>query len=303
MRESTTKRKDWLTEGLSAEDKVFVSGSDAFSERIGATGQLTLRIFGHHPLNETPPSDPTERRTWLPSYYKIPFVVLTCEMERQDAVDSFNPYAERRIRDYLSNALGLPTYLVAYSRDNLNLAEAFHITSPNNVSELQTPSDFANQINRLRAGRLEDEPEDRKAINKSLNDVFQIFTRSLVSWQFSINDVDVLVTAPGGVIFLELKRSSVTPWQPYLDDAANYLLMRSLTRLVPKGIDFTLRYDLDRPTEVEVHTILGISREVIPGFRKKVSGPNECSVIKEVLALLRDPDIQAYGSQKSRVNN
>ncbi|WP_235201209.1 hypothetical protein, partial [Pseudomonas aeruginosa] len=110
-----------------------------------------------------------------------------------------------------------------------------------------------------------------KAINKSLNDVFQIFTRSLVSWQFSINDVDVLVTAPGGVIFLELKRSSVTPWQPYLDDAANYLLMRSLTRLVPKGIDFTLRYDLDRPTEVEVHTILGISREVIPGFRKKVS--------------------------------
>ncbi|VXC13262.1 hypothetical protein PSEUDO8AS_50139 [Pseudomonas sp. 8AS] len=300
MRESTTtKRKDWLTEGLSAEDKVFVSGSDAFSKRIGATGQLTLRIFGHHPINETPPNDPAERRMWLPSHYKIPFVILTCEMERQDAVDSFNPSSVLKIRDYLSYILGLPTYLVAYSRDNLNLTGAFHTTSPNNFSELQSPSDFANQINRLRAGRLEDEPEERKAINKSFNDVFQIFTRSLVSWQFSINDVDVLVTAPSGVIFLELKRSSVIPWQPYLDDAANYLLMRSLTRLVPKGIDFTLRYDLDRPCEVEVHTILGISREVIPGFRKKISGPDEFSVIKEVLALLRDPEIQAYGSQKS----
>jgi hypothetical protein len=303
MPESSTKRRDWLTDGLSAEESVFVSGSDAFSNRIGSAGQLTLRIFGHHPLGSTPPIDPAERRVWLPPHYDIPFIVLTCEMATQKSVDSFNPHSEGNIRRYLGGLLNIPIYLVAYSQDNVNLTEGFHITSPNNVSHIQSPSEFAGEINRLRAGRPEDEPEERKAINKSLNDVFQTFTRSLVSWQFSINDVDVLAKAPYGVAFLELKRSGVVPWQPYLDDAANYLLMRSLTRRVANGIDFTLRYDPGNPTEVDVHTILGISREVIPGFSKKVVGAEAAEVIREILKLLRDPDIRAYGSQTSRLKN
>lgn len=294
MTESTTRRQDWLTEGLATQHGVFVSGSETFSKRIGATGELTLRVFGHHPAHSTPPANPSERRTWLPSHYEIPFVMLTCELETQESVSLFDPTAEEKIRSYLNGVLKLPVYLVAYSRENLDLAKEFHVTSPSNVSGLQVPSGFANEINSLRAGKPEDEPESRKLINSTVNDVFQTFTRSLVSWQFSINDIDVLITTPNGVVFLELKRSGVVPWQPYLKDAANYLLMRSLTKLVKNGIDFTLRYDVVNSCELDVHTILGISRGAIPGFSKKITGEDSLHVIEETLNLLRDPTILAY---------
>jgi len=111
------------------------------------------------------------------------------------------------------------------------------------------------------------------------------------------------VLTPYGAAFLELKRSGVMPWQPYVNDAANYLLMRSLTKKVAVGIDFTIRYDLEKPTELDVHTILGISRDVIPGFSEKIVCENASEVIKEMMKLLRDRNIRAYGSNKSRKKN
>ncbi len=296
MAESATKMNDWFTDALAKEEGVFVSGSDTFSQRVGSAGKLTLRIFGHHPPDTTPPSNAAERRRWLPPYYEIPFAVLTCELPDQISVDSFDPESEAAIRHFLSKLLGLTIYLVAYSCGNKNLVEGFHVTSSGDISHLRSPGEFAKEINDLRAGKVEDEPAKEKGLNKSLNDVFQTFTRKLISKQFSINDVDALAKVPGGVAFLELKRSGMVPWKPFLDDAANYLLMRSLTRKVENGVDFTIRYDPKNQQGADVHTILGISREIIPGVSKKITGSEASEVIGAVMALLRDPEIQAYSS-------
>jgi hypothetical protein len=297
---TTTQRNDWLTEGLATLPDVFVSGSATFSRRLGSKGLLTLRLFGHHPAGETPPGG-EERKTWLPSHYTIPFAALTCELPDQASVDSASLEIEKKIRNEWSARLKIPLYLIAYSAENWDLGKQFNVVGPDGTESLRTPTEFARELNRLRSGRPEDEPEELKAVHKSVNDVFQVFTRNRLSRQFSINDVDVLLMLPHGVAFLELKRSSKTPWKPYVDDAPNYLLMRSLTRAVFNGVDFTLHYEPNKPTQVDVHTILDVTRTVIPGFYKAIVGPDAASTIRATLAFLCDPTIYVYTSGNARI--
>lgn len=290
-----TQRSDWLTDDLAGRNKVFVSGSPKCSSRMKAAGLLTLRLFGHHPANVTPPKNSNERRTWMPPYYELPFAVLTCELPDGTAVISFDPKVEETVRSYFQKAIGIPIYLVGYSADNKDLSLSFYVSNPSGMASMMMPKDYAQEINKLRVGYSDEEPSEIKEINKTLNDVFQRFTRSMVSWQYSINDLDALVAVPGGIAFLELKRSSKKLWSPYVNDAPNYLLMRSLTRKSPSGVDFTLRYDEDS-TKIDVHTLLDVSREVIPGYSVTFSGVDGGATVDALLRFLNRPDMRIYSS-------
>ena len=185
-----------------------------------------------------------------------------------------------------------------YSKENTDLGASFFVINDTGNSKAVDPTDFASELNKRRGGRSEDEPEVIKKINKTENDVFQNFTRTMLSRQFSINDIDVLVKTPRGIATLELKRSSKNPWSPYLDDVPNYLLLRSLSIKLSSAIDFTIHYDQDQPGEIEIHTILSISRDSIPGFSKLISASDANSAISILLDTLKDPNVRPYSSRE-----
>ena len=291
-----TERSDWLTEGLAEERDVFVSGSRTFSSKVDSSGLLTLRVFGHHPLHCSPPTDTEERKKWLPPRYEIPFCMLTCELEEQHEVENFSLKSEEKIRAYITRLLKLPVYFVAYSQKNSFLKENFFVVDPSGQSRAITPQDLAAELNTRRAGRAEDEPEGRKPVNKTLNDYFQKFTRSLLSWQYSINDIDAFVRTPNGIAILELKRSGVDPWLPYPKDVPNYLLMRSLTVKLDYAFDLTVHYDEATEGKLDIHTILNVSRDSIAGFCVPLHDSEAQSAIRKLLSMVKDNNLKPYTS-------
>jgi hypothetical protein len=287
-----TKRDDWFTNELAKQRTIFVSGSEDFSSRVKSAGLLTLRVFGHHPASVPPPTDKYERKKWLPPFYTIPFCILTCELKEQQDVSEFFPAQEEKIRNYIASRLKLPVYLVVYSADNLRLSGAFFVIDPDGQSRTVVPALFAEELNTKRNGRAEDEPEKHKELNKSENDVFQQFTRTLISWQYSINDVDALFAMPDRIALLELKRSSVNPWRPYLADVPNYLLMRSLSFMSDQTFDLTVHYDEKVEGKLDIHTISQISRDALPGSSISIERSDAYSAVQSLLNLVKDASIQ-----------
>ena len=71
-----------------------------------------------------------------------------------------------------------------------------------------------------------------KAINKSINDAFQAWTRSNLTKKCVVNDIDGFYYVESGKSkFLELKRveEDLDTWRPYLDDLPNYRALREIT--------------------------------------------------------------------------
>ena len=71
-----------------------------------------------------------------------------------------------------------------------------------------------------------------KAINKTINDAFQSWTRSNLTKKCVVNDIDGFYYIESGKSkFLELKRveEDLDTWRPYMDDLPNYRALREIT--------------------------------------------------------------------------
>jgi hypothetical protein len=156
-------------------------------------------------------------------------------------------------------------------------------------------------MTRLTAGHHQGFGQDvgsDKAINKSLNDTFQTWTRDCLSKYATASDLDAFMLAGPAPVFLELKRvvQPLADWRPYLDDIANF---NSLNLIAQQrdGISVTLAYQANNPTEIACH------RAVRPHNRNCITGQFQLlpppAVVANLFAIATDNDV-AYTSTRWR---
>ncbi len=256
MTYTTTRREDWLNDSLASKG-FFVSGSPVTSRRFVTDALLSLRFVVHFPTYMQPPEDLSqhERRLWLPSHYQVMMGFLAIELATQRQVDQFEVTSSldglhRRLSDLFST----PIAIVAYTSENTpaGIPERFWVRDRNGAVQIEglvRPAEYGRVINERRNPLERGEPQ-MKPINKTINDVFQRWTRAQLSGQLAINDLDALrsITSTAGnpvVLILELKRSGfdIRDWTPFLDDVPNYMLAKACARKHHDALDVTIHYN------------------------------------------------------------
>ena len=302
-----TFRNDWLNDGL-AMARFIVSACPSTSKRYLDNGILTLRFAAHFPPNMQPPNNLTQeqRRGWLPSHYQLMMGFLVVELSTQLLVDQFSPNQKlMELVEYIRRYFLTPIAVVVISEEVSSTGMGSHFWVDDeqlNVKGLVNPKEYAQAINNQRNPTIWDEPQI-KQINKSINDIFQRWTRAYLSGQLSINDVDAftLVTTSSGkkvIVICELKRSKIKlkDWQPYLDDVPNYMLAKACTLKIPQSIDLTIHYSEENKNQVAIHLLGAVTWEGISGFRKIISGENSNDVITKIQCYISEMLDDAYTS-------
>lgn len=318
----STLRTDWLTDELAGHGGVFVSGSRVSSQRICGEdfgGLLTLRVIGHFPHEMAQRVDRTQQRGWLPSHYQLMMAFVAVELPTQDEVDAFNPGRKllefRQYVEKLLNSGGAARVwvsLIAFHQARGTLFGRLWVRDEalGFAGGLEDAWAYAQAINGARAPLAGDDPARVKPINRSLNDSFQNWTRSYLTGQLAINDIDALVRLPVSgsgsrtVAVLELKRSGLAGWRPYLDDVPNYMLYKAVARQAGHAIDLTVRYAYRNPARdsraAEIHVLSSVSHDRILGFSKTVSGHDASSTVAALLTELSRMIDRAYTSTTRR---
>jgi len=87
-----------------------------------------------------------------------------------------------------------------------------------------------------------------KPINKSVNDLFQVWSRSYLNPYCVVNDVDALVRGEKTNKIIELKRpvESAAEWKPYRNDLRNYQRSKELSEMTSSEI-VNIAYNLNKP--------------------------------------------------------
>lgn len=87
-----------------------------------------------------------------------------------------------------------------------------------------------------------------KPINKSVNDLFQVWSRSYLNPYCVVNDVDALVRGEKTNKIIELKRpvESAADWKPYRNDLRNYQRSKELSEMTSSEI-VNIAYNLNKP--------------------------------------------------------
>lgn len=280
---SQDKHSSWLEQAIANANYEgsyfsFVSGNHALSKKhFGLAVPIRLRIAGHHP-----PEIPRDQSAdWLPPYYVIMKGFVTVEIAHLSltpticsTIDKLKIFANK-----LFTALNSPGALVIYSsiEDNEGIPSFFWVydTQLSIEGEEIDPRDYAKKINEQRNPSEQGEPGKIKKMNSNINDPFQKWTRSLISKQFSFCDVDVLVASNDWkkIYIIELKKSKVKDWMPYLDDAPNYLLFQSIKRLSKEDVDvrdYVIHYDYSDESFLDAYILDKISRKEITGVYKRL---------------------------------
>lgn len=319
MRIQRTQRSDWLTRALETLPFTFVSGSPVSSHRMTEQGSVTLRAIAHFPPDHPPPSEREARRSWLPPHYITMQVFICVQLSDFSSVESFIPRADSNLLNFyqlLTRCSSAPVALLAFEdkKDPSEGTEAFKVTDRGLglKNTLIQPAEYAQLLNARRAPPEARNPEV-KAINRSLNDLFQWWTRSFLSPQLAINDVDAVYglsrssqgTKP---VLFELKRSGVREWLPYLDDIPNFFLLQALSRDIGQARDLILRYEDSVPNVLDIFSIERASREAIVGYTIRVVGQTSEEVLRQTLSIAHSMDAGAqipggepYISAKSRI--
>lgn len=147
-------------------------------------------------------------------------------------------------------------------------------------------------------GQFTANPGTGKAINASLNDVFQAWTRAHLSARCVVNDLDAFTFALPQAVFLELKRvrESIATWLPYVDDGRNFAALDAIAR-ARGGVAITLAYPREEAAHVAMH------RYVVADGRRSVRGKRRAVPVAEAIAqpLLADfSGVETYLSTNRR---
>lgn len=235
-----TVKPDWLNDLLAA-NGAYVSGHPSFARRLEISGAVTLRFL---------------RLKECLLYF------LAIEPSRPDYQEEFlAAFDAGRLRELRQQFT--PLVQVFYTEGS----GEFTLFYP--AERTFRAVDFR-QMTRLVAGHHDGFRQDAgsgKAINKSINDTFQAWTRECLSQYATANDLDAFTLAGPVPVFVELKRvvQPLADWRPYLDDTANFNSLNLIARQ-RGGAAITLAYQAGNPTEIACH------RGVRPHHRDYIEG-------------------------------
>lgn len=202
-----TIKKDWLNEFLASEGAL-MSGHPILSKQLGVSNGVSCCFRFIYDYR-------TNRIVYL----------LTIETTDQREIDLFfRNNAIQALRPYYG-IFGSDLMILFYS------AKVFFLydQEANSVNSLSS-SELQSQVSKLNPNLIID-PGTSKGINKTINDSFQIWTRSNLTRKCVVNDIDGIYREEGGRIrFLELKRvdEDLNVWRPYLDDLPNYRALQEI---------------------------------------------------------------------------
>jgi hypothetical protein len=296
-----TARDDWFTEALANTPGAFVSGSPAFAARTGLQSQPIARVIGHFP-RWFPASAPTPAGLthWLPPYYEIMQGLLSIGVPTKEDVENHVPSSkELALAETLQARLGIPFAVLTYADGGggTEIPQLLAITDVGTSTRLVAAANLAEELNRRRDPDSVTPPQV-KPINASMNDALQRWTRSMLSSEFAVTDIDALLILGKSTWLLELKRSR-EPWHPYVDDVPNYLLAKSVTRRSAGACDLTINYLRDLEGHAAVHALLHVARDRVVGFKKSFAHATASSCIESIREWLGTID-ETYTSDNTR---
>ncbi len=255
-----TEKDDWLNSALAQNKNSFVSGHPTFSTRLGLPDKAitTLRWFGNRRVAYQPllvvetsvaswpaveqalrqSAKARELSEWLPTQRAIT-LLFSEEETRPSELPSGQDFDElNRFRVSTDGSSFVEV-------DSDNLVEFFR----------SIKYDFVRQ-----AGTT-------KEINKTRNDAFQLWTGKNLSRFLSVGDIDALNTESKKMYELKRVVESVTTWEPYLDEASQYVALKSISQ----SAEYTFRllsYNVKDNTSYGLHDLREVSRTEIAGRRR-----------------------------------
>lgn len=254
-----TAKFDWFTIHLSQQTNVLVSDDDFLLKlcNVKSDGEFSIRFIGNARMG-----------------FQLFLIIKNDDLNFL----ANQTTALNKLIDLLNNLLAVQLKVIicksSLSTDigtaNFNLykreTSAFHLCNGDNLAMIFS------QLN----SNYTENPGEAKAINRTVNDDFQLFTRTKLSRYLIANDLDVIVLENDQTTklfrierILELKRidinyNTVNTWKPYTQDYANYSAVRNICNLSGAN-DRTIVYYADKKngTDVGVHTITSMSKEKI----------------------------------------
>lgn len=253
----------WLEIGLSQSGNWHVSSLETPSRPLGgAPTSVRVVAAASDPLSLSPGERTRESQLFVPRITPIALVLATPA-----------PYAgapSSAVRSRLQELMRTPVALVT-----VDLVAPYDAVKSVAVQENfdgapgGTGADLAEKIAEMAAERgvlTDANARLQKPLNTGrVNDPLHLWSRELLSSDLVVNDIDAFCfTGRGGAFgLIEIKRSGVTPWTPYRNDARNYALLRSMSLGSARAaFDLVIHYDHKRtvsPYVVNFHSVVGLS--------------------------------------------
>ena len=298
-----TIREDWLSRELDAQRRTLISGSPEWSRRLIPDGLVTLRAIAHFPRECHPPRDVAARRLWLPPHYDLMQIFITVELADAAAVRAFELAPEAKLLllcGTVAARASVPIALVAFQQASDPEDEEHHFAVPTHFKvtdkdlgldgALITPEQYAELVNNRRSPPDLKDP-GIKEVNGSVNDVFHWWSRRFLSPQLAINDIDAIYNLrkaeSGKTFILELKRSDVRNWLPYLDDVPNFMLLRSLQNGIKETRSVIIQYGKIDNSRLHILTTSQITRTHISGWHIYLNRTEEESLSSHLIDVLQ----------------
>lgn len=251
-----TSKFDWYTIHLSQQTNVLVSDDDFLLKlcNVKSDGEFSIRFIGNVSMG-----------------FQLFLIIKNDDLNFL----ANQTTALNKLIDLLNNLLAVQLKVIicksSLSTDigtaNFNLykreTSAFHLCDGNNLAMIFSQLD----------SKYTENAGEAKAINRTVNDDFQLFTRAKLSRYLIANDLDAIVLENDQTTklfrierILELKRidinyNTVETWRPYIQDFSNYMAVRYICNN-SRANDRTIVYyaDLKNGTNVGVHTITSMSK-------------------------------------------
>lgn len=262
-----TEKFDWFTTYLSQQPNVLVSDDDFLFKLFNtvSNGEFSIRFIGNARIG-----------------YQLFLIIKNDNLNFLSA----QTQALNNLIDFLNTLLATNLKVIVCKSSlstDISLA-SFHIYNKSNSTFNACNADsLATAFTRINKDYTQN-VGNAKTINRTVNDDFQLFTRTKLSHFLIANDLDAIIFKQDQITqhfsiekILELKRinirfNTVNQWKPYTNDTSNYLAVRSICDSI-QAADRTIVYYSDEAngTDVGVHTLTSISRQNILSKSEVVS--------------------------------
>lgn len=170
--------------------------------------------------------------------FELKFILVESWVDSINSELSSEEQSAIRFSEHISCLLGKSFYFFRYEDNEIrDISTVQYRTSKsgNDLKKCNVMTFFNEHVEECTLK----EKNVKKQINKSLSTPFHQWQRKYLDYKgFSI-DIDMLFASEGKVKFIvEIKRSKISNWKPYKEDANNYLAMSKLCEKI--GVPFLL---------------------------------------------------------------
>jgi hypothetical protein len=265
---TTTNKIDAYTRFLDSRSNIFVGDTDIFAKLFGkSTGaRVTLRYVARQGLG-------AKRAGICPNYQLLlvcthPDLQFIAHQDLVADVQALQFLLRRHFRHHVPVIIS-PNEIAG---DDISQAQ-FGVFRPlAGVVDVVSAAELRARLITLDAG-LDAAPGCYKPCNRSINDVFQVWSRTYLPANSCVNDIDVLQFSgtklfDGRMRLVELKRVACpATWGPYVTDRSNYRAQIELSAMLDLAEPHVVAYSPDAD-EIALHHVVTLSSARIHSRRR-----------------------------------